>query len=242
MNLGELELETLGIDKVKFGRVISFVDFGNVNYWYDKDQRDGEGNTLNQNQKLIVDIEKLSKFTGLFSEEKRFYYGWNPRNKSNWHITIKAANHGFIKITKPIQFIRHDVGNAVVSQDGREIKEDRNGKFIEIPKGNFDVEISVDAIRIVDRYDTLCLFSGDSDFAYLSRYLKRKGKKIIVIASGQIFHTLKEVADLYVNAQTIKGDIVTLKETSPREGRGLDIGSTSGGQDSLRYKSKCSNY
>ena len=235
MTIEELKLETLSISKEKFGRVISFVDFGNVNYWYDKDQRDWEDNTLNQNQKLIVDIEKLSKFTGLFSEEKRFYYGWNPRNKSSWHIAIKAENNGFIKITKPIQFIRHDVGDAVVSRDGREIKEDRNGKYIEIPKGNFDVEISVDAIRIADRYDTFCLFSGDSDFAYLSRYLKRKGKKVIVIASGQIFYTLREVADLYINAQMIKSDLVVIKETSPREGRSLDIGSASGGQDSLRY-------
>ena len=104
--------------------------------------------------------------------------------------------------------------------------------IIEIPKSNFDVEISVDAIRTLDRYDTFCLFSGDSDFAYLSRFLKRKGKNIIVIASGQVFHTLKEVADLYINAQQIKSDIASLKETTPLTGRGLDIGSASGGQGS----------
>jgi len=104
--------------------------------------------------------------------------------------------------------------------------------IIEIPKSNFDVEISVDAIRIFDRYDTFCLFSGDSDFAYLSRFLKRKGKHVMVIASGQVFHTLKEVADLYINAQQIKHDISSVKETTPHEGRGLDIGSASGGQGS----------
>ncbi len=240
MTIEELKLKTLGIDKKKFDRIISFVDFGNVNYWYEKDERDWNDNLLNQNQKLIVDVEKFSKFIGLFSEERRFYYGWNPRNKSNWHIVVKAEKCGFIKITKPIQFIRHDVGDDGISRDGRIVKVDHVGKYIEIPKSNFDVEISVDAIRSVNKYDTFCLFSGDSDFAYLLRYLKRNGKKVIVVASGQIFHTLKEVADLYINAQAIKADIACIKETSPREGRGLDIGSASGGQDSLRYKNKYS--
>ena len=33
MNLDEFRLKTLGIDKEKFGRIFTFVDFGNVNYW-----------------------------------------------------------------------------------------------------------------------------------------------------------------------------------------------------------------
>lgn len=89
-------------------------------------------------------------------------------------------------------------------------------KYIEIPKSNFDVEISVDAIRLIAKFDTFCIFSGDSDFAYLGRYLKKNGKKIIVVASGQIFHTFKDVADLYINAQKIKFDITRIKETTPR--------------------------
>ena len=129
-----------------------------------------------------------------------------------------------------MQFIRHYVGDAVISRDGRKSRIDRQGRYVEIPKSNFDVEISVDAIRTIKQYDTFCLFSGDSDFAYLSQFLKRKGRKIIVIASGQVFHTLKELADLYINAQSIKADIVSIKETTPREGRSLDIGSVSDGQ------------
>lgn len=83
-----------------------------------------------------------------------------------------------------------------------------------------------------EKFDTFCLFSGDSDFTYLAQYLKRKGKKIIVIASGQVFHTLKDLADLYINAQTIKRDIASIKETAPLAERGLDIGSVSDGQGS----------
>ncbi|MCX6713486.1 MAG: NYN domain-containing protein, partial [Candidatus Vogelbacteria bacterium] len=96
-----------------------------------------------------------------------------------------------------------------------------------------DVEIAVDAIRLLDKYDTFCLFSGDSDFTYLVRYLKKNKKKFIVIASGQVFHTLAELADLYINAQDIKAEITTEKKTASLARRGLDIGSVSDGQGNL---------
>lgn len=67
----------------------------------------------------------------------------------------------------------------------------------------------------MDKYDTLCLLSGDSDFARLTEYIKKRGKKIIVIASGQIYHELKKTANLYINAQQIKTHIVSIKEITP---------------------------
>ena len=226
MDLQELKIKNLGIDKDKFGRIFSFIDFGNVNYWFEKDRRDANNVELLKNQKLIIDIEKLASFVGLFSEQKRFYYGWNPRKKTNWHIVIKAEKCGFIKNTKPMQFIKHYLSDGENAQGGfnnSEIKQDTNGKYIEIPKSNFDVEISVDAIRLLEKYDTFCLFSGDSDFTYSVRFLKKNKKKFIVVASGQVFHTLTELADLYINAQLVKADITRIKETAPLAGRGLDI-------------------
>ena len=72
MDLQEFILKNLEIDKEKYGRVFSFVDFGNVNYWYEKDERDWDNNPLAKGQKLVVDIEKLAQFLNLFSEQKRF--------------------------------------------------------------------------------------------------------------------------------------------------------------------------
>lgn len=218
MNLDEFKLNNLEIDKEKFGKVFSFVDFGNVNYWYEKDRRDGNDSVLRENEKLIIDIEKLAQFLNIFSYDKRFYYGWHQRIRKSWHIIIWAEKCSFKKITKPIQFIKHYLENSAKLQSvkSRIIKEDFGGKFIEIPKSNFDVEISVDAIRLSDKYDTFCLLSGDSDFTKLAEFLKDRKKKVIIIASGQVFHTLKDVADLYINAQKIKPLITVKKETSPR--------------------------
>jgi len=217
MDLQEFKQKILDIDKNKFGRIFSFVDFGNVNYWYEKDRRDWNDNIIKENQKIVVDIQKLAQFLDIFSEQKRFYYGWHKRIKPSWHIIIWAEKNGFVKITKPIQFIKHYLEKAELDNiRSRFIKEDLEGKFIEIPKSNFDVEISVDSIRLLDKYDTFCLLSGDSDFARLAEFLKRKGKKIIIIASGQVFHTLKNLADLYLNAQKIKTFITKIKEIPPR--------------------------
>ena len=217
MDIEEFKQKILEIDKNKFGRIFSFIDFGNVNYWYEKDRRDWNDNIIGKNQKIVVDIQKLAQFLDIFSEQKRFYYGWHKRIRPSWHIIIWAEKNGFVKITKPIQFVRHYLEKTELdSVSSRFIKEDLEGKFIEIPKSNFDVEISVDSIRLLDKYDTFCLFSGDSDFARLAKFLKRKGKKIIIFASGQVFHTLKDIADLYINAQKIKAQIAKIKETSPR--------------------------
>lgn len=123
MDLNKFKLSTLGIDKEKFGKIYGFVDFGNVNYWYENDERNFDNIKLNENQKLIVDIKKLASFISEFSEQKRFYYGWNPRIKKNWHIAIKAERCGFIKNTKPMQFIKHYVADGVVSRDGRMTKK-----------------------------------------------------------------------------------------------------------------------
>ncbi len=216
MDFVDLKLNNLGIDKKEFGKICTFVDFGNVNFWYEKDRRDWNENTLKENEKLVVEIEKLAKFIRLFSEQRRFYYGWHKRIKRSWHIVIWAEKNGFIKITKPIQFIKHYLDDIELQNYKKyHFKEDREGKFIEIAKSNFDVEISVDAIRLLNDYETFCLFSGDSDFAKLTQFLKRKGKKIIIVASGQVFHTLKETADLYINAQQIKENIADIKNLAP---------------------------
>lgn len=214
MDLQEFKLNNLGIDKEKFGRIFSFVDFGNVNYWYEKDRKDFNNNLLPENKKLIVGIEKLSNFADLFSAQKRFYYGLDQRNKSTWHITHLADRYGFKVNKKPIQWVKHylELEDSRNIKLNHKIRKDGGGVFIETPKCNFDVEITIDAIRLMEHYDTLVLFSGDSDFSMLLKFLRRNGKKIILFYAGRISYSIKNYADLLVNAQKIKSSICTLKE------------------------------
>lgn len=79
-------------------------------------------------------------------------------------------------ITKDLQKIKHYVENEE-NLDSKIIVDEDGKNYIEIRKCNFDVEISVDAIKMIDYYDTFCIFSGDADFVYLNNFLKKKGKK-----------------------------------------------------------------
>lgn len=220
MNLAEFQLTSIGLNKNDFGRIFTFVDFGNVTYWYHNDERDWENKPLGEERRLIIDIQRLAAFLKLFSDQKRFYYGWDPRSTKSQHLIVKAEKCGFVKITKPVQFIKHYLDEEEIGDGDREfVKTDRDGRpYVEIRKGNFDVEISVDSIRLMKKYDTFCLLSGDSDFAHLARFLKKNGKKVIVMASGQVYHSLKDVADLYVNAQKVKSHIAAIKELRPLRG------------------------
>ena len=117
--------------------------------------------------------------------------------------------------TKDLQKIKHyfeldehiPVKHIATDEDGK--------KYIEIRKSNFDVEISVDAIKTLEHYETFCIFSGDADFVYLNNFLRKKGKKIIIVKGGFILARLRESADLVVNAQNIKKHIAKIIKQKP---------------------------
>lgn len=192
----------------KFGRIFSFVDFGNVNYWYRYDRRDANGIMLPESSFLIVDVQKLALFTRVFSIQQRFYYGLDIRQKSTWHITKLAEINGFRVIKKPIQWVKHYAVSSAAPSDGKQLPKKL---FVELPKCNFDVELTVDALRLSGYYDTFVIFSGDSDFAALTRHLRNNGKKVVIFYAGNISHRLREQADLLINAQEIKREITRIK-------------------------------
>lgn len=69
-----------------------------------------------------------------------------------------------------------------------------------LKKADWDVGITVDAIRIAPSVDTICLASGDGDFLQLVEYLKNQGKRVEVIAFGRSTSSkLKEAADEFID-------------------------------------------
>ncbi len=207
MDLQDLKLVNLGIKKNELGRIFSFVDFGNINYWFERDERDGKGNVLPSGSKLTIDIEKLSSFINKFAEKKRFYFGLDSENKKSIRIISKARGCFDYTGTKPIQWIKHYLTDVEAKSNTRSVNKDLEGSYIYIPKCNFDVEMSVDAMKLLDYYDTFCLWSSDSDFAYLLNHLVKKGKKVILISSGHVSHQLKSVVSVNINGQQIKAEI-----------------------------------
>lgn len=64
----------------------------------------------------------------------------------------------------------------------KEVKMIKVSNAQSVPKGSLDVELALDAYRFRGQFDTLVLFSGDSDFAYLLDLLKQDGKRVIVVS------------------------------------------------------------
>ena len=112
--------------------------------------------------------------------------------------------------SKPIQWVRHHIADEELETNTRSLFQDGDGQYVRLPKSNFDVEIAVDATKMIDKYDTLCLLSSDADFAYLNTYLRTRGKKVILIKGGHITHQLKKSVDLRINAQNIKKHIADI--------------------------------
>lgn len=69
-----------------------------------------------------------------------------------------------------------------------------------LKKADWDVGITVDAIRIAASVDTIVLASGDGDFLQLIEYLKNQGKRVEVIAFGKSSSSkIKELADEFID-------------------------------------------
>jgi len=67
-------------------------------------------------------------------------------------------------------------------------------------KADWDVGITVDAIRIAQSCDTIVLCSGDGDFLQLLEYLKNQGKRTEVLAFGRSASArIKEFADEFID-------------------------------------------
>lgn len=218
MDLQEFKREyvkhELGITE-DFLNIFSFIDFGNVNYWFEEDRQTHDYVELQDNEKFCIDVEKLKEFLAIFSEDIRFYYGHDPRNSMSFSFIRKSKYVFGAKrvFTKAMQQIKHHLNSdEEIAKNTRKLYRDDGGNFIYIPKCNFDVEISVDAIKIMKHYDTFCLLSSDADFVYLARFLKENSKKIILIKGGYVVRQLKNIADLVINAQDIKKHIAVIKQ------------------------------
>lgn len=71
-----------------------------------------------------------------------------------------------------------------------------------LKKADWDVGITIDAVRIAPDVNTIVLVSGDGDFLQLVEYLKNQGKRVEIIAFGRSASArLKETADEFIDLE-----------------------------------------
>ncbi len=140
---------------------------------------------------MHIDYLKLRDlFSGQQLIQVRNYCVHHYTDNQNKFFTFLKRN-GFVLITKALKIIKQeDVERG------------------DLRKANFDVEIAVDTMVMVDAFDTLVLFSGDSDFNYLVKTLKGRGKRVIVVSTK--YHIAKELiesANKYYDLRRLKEQI-----------------------------------
>jgi uncharacterized LabA/DUF88 family protein len=114
---------------------------------------------------------------------------FNDERQNKFFTVLKKT--GYKLITKPLKVIT----------EADEAKGD-------IRKANFDVEIAMDAVALFESYETLVLFSGDSDFDYMIKRLRKKGKKVVVVSSR--YHISKELIEScnrYIDLKRLRSEI-----------------------------------
>jgi uncharacterized LabA/DUF88 family protein len=87
-------------------------------------------------------------------------------------------------------------------------------------KGNMDIELTVDAMRLADHLDHIVIFSGDGDFKSLVGALQQKGKRVSVVSTLQtqppmVADELRRQSDQFIDLADLEQMICRDPATRP---------------------------
>src|SRR5205814_10101425 len=87
-------------------------------------------------------------------------------------------------------------------------------------KGNMDIELTVDAMRLVENLDHVVLFTGDGDFRALVGALQMRGRRVSVVSTLQtqppmVADELRRQADQFIDLADLEGQICRDSTTRP---------------------------
>ena len=93
--------------------------------------------------------------------------------------------NGFTMVTKPTKTFTDALGHRKT-------------------KGNMDIELTVDAMRLVEHLDHVVLFTGDGDFRALVAALQMRGRRVSVVSTLQtqppmVADELRRQADQFID-------------------------------------------
>ena len=178
-------------NEMKQNIVYAFIDASNL--WQ---AQKAKGNMFNYEK--LRDFLK-SKFSA--SELKVFYYSAYPAEGTR-EYSLDGKHKFFTYLKKGLDFTVRKKELKRIS-----IHTEEFGDSIE-EKGNMDVEMTIDAIHNISKYNIAVLFSGDSDFLALITYLRNRGKKVYVFSSrNNISQELRTGGDGYFDVLDLQENI-----------------------------------
>ena len=97
------------------------------------------------------------------------------------YYTALAEDQEYSSIRPLIDWLDYN-GYTMVTKPTKEFTDASGRRKI---KGNMDIDLAVDAMRLADSLDHIVLFSGDGDFRPLVGALQQKGKRVSVVSTLQ---------------------------------------------------------
>ena len=182
---------------------------------------------------LFIDGANLyatSKSLGFDIDYKRLltYFRGKSQLVRALYYTALAEDQEYSSIRPLIDWLDYN-GYTMVTKPTKEFTDALGRRKI---KGNMDIELAVDAMRLADNLDHIVLFSGDGDFKSLVAALQQKGKRVSVISTLQtqppmVSDDLRRQADQFI-------DIADLESMIGRDAAGGGARTTREPRDNTR--------
>jgi len=145
---------------------------------------------------------------GVFVDVQNMYYSakYLHKGKADFRTILREAIADRKLIRAIAYVVKADVKDEntfydALSEMGFEVKSKELQVFYGgAKKGDWDVGIAMDVMRLAPKLDTIVLVSGDGDFSDLLEHAKSLGCRTEVVAFGKTTsYKLKEVADFFVD-------------------------------------------
>ncbi len=162
---------------------------------------------------LFIDGANLyatSKALGFDIDYKRLlaYFRQRAHLVRALYYTALAEDQEYSSIRPLIDWLDYN-GYTMVTKPTKEFTDSSGRRKV---KGNMDIELAVDAMRLSENLDHIVLFSGDGDFRGLVAALQQNGKRVSVLSTLQtqppmIADELRRQADQFIDLADLESVI-----------------------------------
>ena len=147
---------------------------------------------------MDIDYAKLHNFFSADVNLIRAYY-----------YTALPEDQEFSSLRPLIDWLDYN-GFAVVSKLTREFIDPETGK--RRIKGNMDMELALDMLKLAPYIDHAILFSGDGDFCRLLEDIQGMGVRVSIVSTTKssppmVADSLRRMADIFIEMDTIRDQI-----------------------------------
>ena len=139
------------------------------------------------------------------------------------YYTAIAEDQEYSSIRPLVDWLDYN-GYTMVTKPTKEFTDPSSGR--RKIKGNMDIELAVDALKLAENLDHLIIFSGDGDFRYLVEALQYKGLRVTVVSTlvtqpPMIADELRRQADDFIELADLEQQIG--RTSSDRNGDDSDF-------------------